>query len=326
MASDRKLVPMPPGRFPLIQVPTPMHRLDRISQTLGLDLWIKRDDLTGLAMGGNKGRKLEFLMADVLEQHAEIVVSCGAAQSNFVRQLGAACSMLGLRCVAAVMNLPYEDEPPPSPAPGVSSTGNVLLDELLGVDLRVYPDGTWEELYARAEDLAGEFEAAGKAVYRMPVGGSSPLGALAFYEAAGEVGDGFDAIVFASSSGSTHTGLAAAFAGTQTRVVGIACDPEPELAQDFAKIAVGLHALAPVAPALEAKDYELNFSYVGPGYGVPSEAGDAAILLLARTEGIFLDPIYTGKGFAGLLDLAERGELSGRVLFWHTGGLPALFA
>jgi len=324
MAPSRKLGYVTPNRISLIQSPTPLHRLEKLSRELGIDLWIKRDDLTGLAMGGNKGRKLEYLMADVLASGAEAVVTCGACQSNFIRQLGAVCSMLDLTCAAAVMDMPFDLEPPQSH--GAASGGNLALNEILGIDLRKAPNGTWEELYAQAEHLALEYEAKGVRVYRVPIGGSSALGAYAFYVAAQELDRAFDSIVFASSSGSTHTGLAFAYAGTKTRVLGIACDPEPEIAADFAELAVGLRTLIPDGPRLDAEDYDLNFSFVGPGYGVPSEAGNAAIRRLARSEGIFLDPIYSGKAFAGLLELVSKGELTGKVLFWHTGGLPALFA
>jgi len=294
-----------------------------MSEELGIDLWMKRDDLTGFAMGGNKGRKLEYLMADVLATGAQVVVTCGAAQSNFIRHLGAACSMFDLKCAAAIMNLPFDvEQPPHSPH---SLGGNLTLNRLLGIDLRCQPDGTWEQLYQHAEKLAQEYENAGLKTYRIPVGGSSPLGAYAFVQAAKEIDQTFDTIVFASSSGSTHTGLAFAYAGSQTRVLGIACDPEPEIAEDFAVLARGLNELIPDGPILTANDYDLDFSFVGPGYGIPSESGDEAIGRLARSEGIFLDPIYSGKAFAGLIQLASQRELSGKVLFWHTGGIPTLF-
>jgi 1-aminocyclopropane-1-carboxylate deaminase/D-cysteine desulfhydrase-like pyridoxal-dependent ACC family enzyme len=295
---------------------------------LGIDLWIKRDDLTGFALGGNKGRKLEYLVADALAQGAEVVVTCGAAQSNFVRQLGAACACAGLACAAAVMALPYEDEPPAYDAMRPEG-GNVLLDRLLGVDLRLYANDTWETLYTFAEELAREYEAQGKRVYRIPIGGSAPLGAYAFLQAAEELkrqGPPFDTILFASSSGSTHTGLLYGLRDLGTRILGVASDPEPEIAEDFAALGVGLNELVGGSKPLTAADYELDFDFVGPGYGVPSEAGNAAIRYLAQREGILLDPVYSGKAFACLLAHARAGTLTGRVLFWHTGGLPALFA
>lgn len=294
-----------------------------MSERLGIDLWIKRDDLTGFALGGNKGRKLEYLLADAVAQGATAVVTCGAAQSNFLRHLATGCAMLGLECAAAVMPLPYEYEP----ATGglIPEGANRLLMETMGMDLRVLPNGDWDTLIAASEALATEYAARGERVYPLAIGGSSPLGALAFYEAAQEVGDGFDHILHASSSGSTQTGLTYAFHDTNTKVKGIACDPEPELVEEFVELGHGLDALLSRSVALKREDFDYDLRFVGPGYGVPSNASLAAIRTLGRTEGILLDPIYTGKAFAALLALVESGEIGGRVLFWHTGGTPALF-
>lgn len=315
-------------RFPLIQTPTPLHRLGRLSNELGVDLWIKRDDLTGFAGGGNKGRKLEYLLADALRSGADTVVTCGALQSNFIRQLGAACAVAGLKCAAAAMALPYLERPVQEPALRATG-GNVLLDEIFGVDLRIYPDGDWDDLYARSEVLALECEAKGARVYRIPVGGSSPLGAYSFYIAAQELAaqseEPFDAIVFASSSGSTQVGLAYAYAGTTTQPIGIACDPEPDIAEDFAEIGLGLARLLHVNP-MPASAFRLDFRAVGPGYAAWSPETNRAIVKMARSEGILLDPVYSGKAFEALLSMAADRALSGRVLFWHTGGVPGLFA
>lgn len=302
-----------------------------MSGELGIELWIKRDDLTGFALGGNKGRKLEYLIADCLAQGSDTVVTCGSIQSNFVRQLGAACAMHGLRCVAAVMDLPYLSEKERPTFPGVgSSGGNVLLDRILEVDLRVFPDGTWDELFDHARDLAEEMRVGGAKVYEVPVGGSSPLGAFAFYQAGLELHtqepEGFDWIVFASSSGSTHTGLAYAFQGSKSKVLGIACDPEPDLIEDFQALYGELETLVGERRPIPRADWHLSLEFVGSGYGVPSPMGNEAISRLAKSEGIFLDPVYTAKAFDGLLTLAGSKELYGRVLFWHTGGTPALFA
>jgi 1-aminocyclopropane-1-carboxylate deaminase/D-cysteine desulfhydrase-like pyridoxal-dependent ACC family enzyme len=266
-------------------------------------------------------------MADVLTSGAEVVVTCGATQSNFVRQLGAACRCFGVGCTAVVMTLPYDSIRLPAPSRNTDA-GNMRLGQIVGVEYEFLPDGTWEELYSAAEDCASTLEGAGRRVYRMPIGGSSPLGAYGFVEAARELDEQappFDQIVFASSSGSTHVGLAYAFADRETRILGIACDPEPDIAEDFARLGEGLVDLLGVGKRLRADEFHLDFRFVGPGYGVPGEQGDAAIARLASTEGIFLDPIYTGKAFAGLLALAQEGALPGRTLFWHTGGLPALF-
>lgn len=234
--------------------------------------------------------------------------------------------MAGVQCEAVVMNLPYEDGAPLSQGLA-NSGGNVLLDELLGVKLHWIGDNTWDVLYEATEQLALTLQAQGRRIYRIPVGGSSPLGAFAFVKAGEELDSqaaSFDWIVVASSSGSTQTGLAWHFRGSATRVLGVACDPEPNFAEDLSQLSAGLSDLIEGLP-LNAQDFDLDLRHVGPGYGVPSEAGSAAIQKLARTEGIFLDPIYTGKAFAALIDLAESGAVSGRVLFWHTGGMPTLF-
>jgi len=315
----------PPRRVPLIQAPTPLHRLDRVSEDLGIDLWIKRDDLTGFALGGNKGRKLEYLIASVQDSGADTIVTCGSLQSNFIRQLAAACAVIRVRLVAVVMELPYEFSPPTES--GLTATGgNVALNAFLGCDLRLVPNGSWESLFAQTERVRSTLQAEGHRVFSIPVGGSSPLGAYAFYRAAEELPDRFDVIVTASSSGSTQTGLQYAFRCTTTRVVGVACDPEPDLVEEFAELANGLDAITQRGIHLAPTDFEFDLDFVGPGYGIPSAEGMEAIRYLAQREGIFLDPIYSAKAFAALRHRAQTGELSGRVLFWHTGGLPSLFA
>lgn len=202
-ADPRSLISDPP-RIPLCFLPTPFHRLDRASEILGIDLWIKRDDLTGFALGGNKGRKLEYLMADVIASGADVVVSCGGIHSNFLRQLAAACAKCGIACATAVMELPYEDAPSQGRRPS-SAGGNQILGRLFGMDIRIFPDECWDVLFAHAEDLAREYEAKGSNVYRMPLGGSSPLGAYAFWKAGHELPGDTEAVIFASSSGSTST-------------------------------------------------------------------------------------------------------------------------
>lgn len=315
---------------PLIQLPTPLHKLSRLSQKLGVDLWIKRDDLTGFGEGGNKGRKLEYLLGDALENGYEVVVSCGSSQSNFVRQLGVACKVLGLKCAAATMQLPYDT---PAGKPNFEALnlkgGNIALDKLSDLDLRVYPDDDWMVLYDYQEKLAQEYEEKGFKVYRIAVGGSSALGALAFYKAADELkkqaGEPFDWLVTGTSSGSTQIGLTYGFHGSETKVLGISADPEPELAEEFAENGEKFAELIGISP-LTARDFNMNFDYVGPGYATWSDDGLAAIREMWQTEGILLDPIYSGKAFAGLLDLIKTGKLSGRIVFWHTGGAPSFYA
>lgn len=315
----------------LVLAPTPLHKLNHLSEELGLDLWIKRDDLTGFAFGGNKGRKLEYLIGQALAEGAQVITTCGSAQSNFVRQLAAACSMYGIKFAAIVMQLPYEYEP----ASGGMNPhgGNVLLDQILGGDVRVVPNGTWDELYALTDALTVEYIDKGLRVFQIPIGGSSPQGAFAFYQAGLELqdqasacGGPFDFVISASSSGSTQTGLTYAFQESSTRVIGISCDPEPEMVHDFARLSEQLDALTGLGRPLSASDFAFDLRFVGDGYGVPSNEGLAVIADVARKEGVFLDPIYTSKAFLGLVSMARSGEISGRVCFWHTGGTPALFA
>jgi D-cysteine desulfhydrase family pyridoxal phosphate-dependent enzyme len=319
----------PPAKISLAQLPTPLHRLPRLSADTGCDLWIKRDDLTGFAGGGNKGRKLEYLLADALAQGCDTVVTCGGLQSNFIRQLGGACAVLKLRCSAAVMRMPFDLQAGPARSVLAPDGGNVLLDRLFGVELELGPDDDWLVLYSRMEAMASQLERDGRHVYRIAVGGSSPLGAYAFHEAGLEVqrqqAEPFDWIVFASSSGSTHVGLAYSFRETATRVLGICSDPEPDIVSEFAEMGKGLAELLDVPP-LPASRFLMNFRHVGEGYGAPYGPAMEAIGLAARREGVLLDPVYTGKAFAGMLELMRQGEISGRVLFWHTGGVPSLFA
>lgn len=315
----------------LICSPTPLHRLDRLSEDLGLDLWIKRDDLTGFAGGGNKGRKIEFLIQQAILKRADTVVCQGAMQSNFVRQLGAACAMVGIECHAVVMELPYYAAAGKPNGKELVLGGNLILDQLFGVQMHVVPDGDWEELDSHTDEMANRLSNAGKSVYKVATGGSSALGAYSFVLAGQEIdeaGGRFDFLVTPSSSGSTHAGLAYHFFGSMTKVIGINADPDPddELAHNIVELCADVDTLLAQNKSLARPDIDLRMEFCGEAYGVPSAEGSLAIERFARREGIILDPVYTGKAAAGLLELAGRGELSGRVLFWHTGGLPTLFA
>lgn len=321
---------MAPPRVPLIAAPTPLHRLPRASRDLGIDLWIKRDDLTGFAGGGNKGRKLEYLIAEALEQKAEVIVASGSSGSNFLRQLACACKMFDIKCVAAAMDLPFDSGAGRPSGPHFAQGGNRVLDEMFGLEMRVFPDDDWEVLDSHADAIVKEFEGAGSRVYRMQTGGSSPLGAYGFFVAGAEVAaqarSPFDCLVVPTSSCSTHAGLAHYFYRKQTRVIGISCDPEPELVKDLWRLGTGLDKITGEDRLMVEEDFDLRLDYVGPGYGVASDAGERAMEYLVRSEGVLLDPVYSAKAFSGLLDLVRRGEIGGRVLFWHTGGFPTLFA
>jgi L-cysteate sulfo-lyase len=311
----------------LANLPTPLELMNRLSAALdGPELWIKRDDLTGLATGGNKTRKLELLLGDALSQGADVVLTVGAPQSNHCRQTAAAAARAGLGCVVVLRG---------HAVPRERWTGNLLLDDLLGA--RFWWAGEQEPLDALQAAAEAE-RAEGRRPYVIPYGGSNPIGASAYALAFDELWNQmmalrlyFDRIVFASSSGGTQAGLivgarACCYDG---QVMGISVDKT----SDVLRKVVG-DLLVPTAERLDldltfgADDVLVNDDYLGGGYGVLSAAETMAIRLAAQTEGILLDPVYTGRAMAGLIDLIERGEVGDNetVLFWHTGGIPALFA
>lgn len=314
-------------QFFLAHLPTPLELMSRLTATLGgPEIWIKRDDLTGLATGGNKTRKLELLVCDALEHSADVLLTVGAVQSNHCRQTAAAAARAGLGCVLVLRG----QAPPPD-----RWTGNLLLDSLLGA--RIWWAGDQDPLHAL--QLAAEAEqASGHVPYVIPYGGSNPQGAAAYALAFEEMwsqmsamGIGFDRIVLASSSGGTQAGLvvgakACAYSG---QIWGISVDKPREALRDT--------VLALLRPTAAQLDLDLRFSaddvlvddgYLGAGYAVLTPAERDAIRLVAQTEGILLDPVYTAKAMAGLLDMirSRRIDAAETVLFWHTGGIPALFA
>ena len=315
-----------PPRVELGYFPTPVARLGRLESLLGGPrIFIKRDDLSGLALGGNKTRKLEFILADALAQGCDTVVTAGAAQSNHCRQTAAAAARLGLECHLVLGGT--------SP---VQAGGNLLLDELLGAHIH------WAGEHRKGEDipaLCAQLRAEGKKPCAVPYGGSNELGACAFVGALQELEDQLDTrqlshIIFASSSGGTHAGLmfGKAALGRDYAITGINIDKDESGALTFDRAIVELanrsSRFLGVGIEFGAADLELNSSYVGAGYGVVGELEREAISLLARHEGILLDPVYSGRAMGAMIDLIRRGLLTreDRVLFWHTGGTPALFA
>ena len=309
-------------RVPLAHLPTPLESLPRLSEALGgPQIYIKRDDLTGLAGGGNKARKLEFLVAEALGAGADTLVTLGAAQSNHCRQTAAAAARCGLRCILVLRG---------DPQPG--NSGNLLLDRLLGAELRWAGPRSREEVM---DEVVEQERVAGRKPYAVPLGGSTPLGALAYVQAMEEMVSQapgpFDRVVFASSSGGTHAGLmvGAAAAGFEGQVLGISIDePLASLQEMVAEIAGGTARLLNMSRAFGPGDVQADAGYLGAGYGVVGEPEREALRLLARKEGILLDPVYTARAAAGLIDLIRRGVIAAgeRVLFWHTGGVPALWA
>lgn len=317
-------------RARLVSGPTPIERLDRLSQQLGIDLWIKRDDLTGLGFGGNKVRQLEFYFGAALERGADTVLITGAVQSNYARTAATAAARLGL---AAVIQM--EDR-----VRGMDETyntsGNVLLSRLLGAQFMHYPEGEDEAgadlaLRQRAQDLSKD----GRTPYVIPLGlNNPPLGALGYMKAAEEIlqqDDGFDCMVVASGSGLTHAGLLAGLRALDCNIPvhGICVRRDAE-AQSRRLLTVGanLDALLNCDPIITAPDILTWDGALQPGYGHVGPPAREAIMMMARQEGLFLDPVYTGKSFAGVHGLVKEGVIQpgARVLFVHTGGQPALFA
>ncbi len=309
-------------RLHLTSLPTPVEPLERLGAYLGGPrIFIKRDDLTGLAGGGNKTRKLEFLVADAALKKADTLVTVGAVQSNHCRQTAAAAARAGLRCI-----LVLRGHAPSQPA------GNLLLDRLLGADIRWSGDRTREEVM---EEVVAEERLAGRNPYPIPLGGSNPLGATAYAVAMDELiqqcEERFDRIIFASSSGGTHAGLAAGAAlnGFRGQVLGISVDEElASLQRMVAGIATGICSLNGVSRTFQPEDIFANADYLGAGYAIMGKPEREAIELFARREGILLDPVYTGRAAAGMIDLIRRGVVTNKetILFWHTGGVPALWA
>jgi len=299
--------------------------LPRLTAHLGgPQLWVKRDDQTGLATGGNKTRKLEFLVAEALAQGADTLITCGAAQSNHARQTAAAAARFGLACT-----LVLRGEPPPQ------AQGNLLLDELLGAEI------LWagaDDLTARLEETADALRSRGRRPYVVPYGGSNPVGVCGYVAAmeellaqAAQAGLSFDHIVLASSSGGTQAGLtvAARALNYRGRILGISVDlPADPLRRRMAELATATADYLGLPLTFAPEDFAVEDGYRGGGYGIISDLEREAIRLLARTEGLLLDPVYTGRAFGGLIDLIRRGAFSSgeRVLFWHTGGVAGLFA
>lgn len=313
-------------RLELLGAPTPLEHLLRLSDYLGRDIFIKRDDFTPVALGGNKLRKLEFLAADALREGADVLLTAGAIQSNHVRQTAAVAAKLGLKCVALLEN------PIGTTSENYLSNGNRLMLDLMDVEIVMVDalHNPTEQLAAQAEHL----EAQGFRPYIVPVGGSNALGALGYVECAQEIAHqsegvvDFAAVVVASGSAGTHAGLAVGLEQLlpETELVGVTVSrkveaqlPVVERIRSALAEQLEVHAKAPIT---------LWDDYFAPRYGEPNDEGMAAVKLLARLEGIMLDPVYTGKAMAGLIDgiAQNRFRREGPLLFVHTGGSPALFA
>jgi D-cysteine desulfhydrase family pyridoxal phosphate-dependent enzyme len=323
-------------RVSLAHLPTPLEPAPNLSEALGgPEIWIKRDDLTGLALGGNKARKLEYLVADALQQDATVLMTAGAPQSNHCRQTAAAARIAGMKAVLifAPYSKHYGSTDPDQPA-----QGNLLLDKLMGARIEWY-QGEWQDRIRFMEQVAADLRDQGERPYVIPGGGSNAIGATAYvnavYETVSQLADlSINATHFyttSSTSGGTHAGLALGvkLAHAPFQVVGSACD------QDAAKTKAVVVPLANataehlgVDVRVSEDEVIVDDNYFLPSYGIPNQGCLEAIELAAHAEGLLLDPVYTGKTMSALIDHVRSGRLTGndRVIFHHTGGTPALFA
>jgi D-cysteine desulfhydrase family pyridoxal phosphate-dependent enzyme len=317
-----------PPRFSLALLPTPLVEAARLARALGGPrILLKRDDLTGFGFGGNKLRKLEFLIAAALEEKADVVVTGAGPQSNHIRATAAAARVAGLDVVAVMHgSRPRETQ------------GNLLLDELLDVDIRFTNDPDRALVDQKIEEVAEELRGAGRRPYVIPRGGASPLGTLGYVDCVRELREQLKAIevepqwiVVATGSCGTQSGLlaGATIYGAPFRVLGITVSRSVSECQErIVRLATEAARLAGRPISLSREGVLVRDGFIGPGYGIPSEEGVEAIRLIARTEGIFLDPTYTGKAMAGLIEEIRSGRIgkTETVVFVHTGGEPALFA
>ncbi len=311
-------------RVSIAHLPTPLEPLPRLSSQLeGPEIWVKRDDQTGLATGGNKTRKLEFLVADALRHEADVLITCGAEQSNHARQTAAAAAKFGLDSLLVLQG----SKPP-------KLKGNLLLDHLLGARVIWAGDNALE---TRMDEAAHQLRDEGQRPYVVPYGGSNPVGVSGYVAALEEFVEqcqardlSFDRIVLPSSSGGTQAGLmvAARALGYHGDILGISVDLKTDaLRNTLAELATATAHHLGLELAFDSGDFTVDDGYLGGGYGVVSDLEQDAIETLARTEGLLLDPVYTGRAFGGLLDLIRRGGFTydERLLFWHTGGTAGLF-
>jgi len=321
------------ARFPRVRLghwPTPLEPLDNLTRLLGGPrLWVKRDDCTGLATGGNKTRKLEFLMADAQAQGADTVITQGAVQSNHARQTAAAAARLGMRCLILLENRTGSEEP------NYRRNGNVLLDHLMGAPTRLYPAGT--DMNAAMAAVAAEVRGKGGKPYVIVGGGSSPIGALGYVNCAlelltqaNDIGLKVDRVVHAAGSAGTQAGLVAGFEGSRSGIpvlgIGVRA-PRPAQEESVFKLAGATADLLGMPGAVTRERVVANTDYVGQGYGLPTAGMREAVALLAQREGLLLDPVYSGKAMAGLIDLVRKGAIGKHetVVFVHTGGAAGLF-
>ena len=315
------------NRLSLVHAPTPLVTRERLSAQLGVELWIKRDDATSGAESGNKLRKLEFLLADAIAKKATIVLTCGGIQSNHARATAIVCAQLGLKCL---LFLRVDDI-----SAALPRSGNVALDRLVGAELRQVTRDEYDDRVNVLELAAKELTAKGETPYVIPEGGSNGLGALGYVEAMREVRSQiaaealFDFIVHACGSGGTAAGIAlgaSKFKVAETVLTFAVCDDRPYFEVVIARIIAEAQRIDPSLTAYAR--VIVDDASRGPAYAVMSKEQLVFLRQVARSNGLILDPVYTGKALFGLAQSIERGEVprGARVLFVHTGGLPGLLA
>ena len=321
------------SRFPrvsLAHLPTPLEYMPRLSKHLGgPDIYVKRDDCTGLGTGGNKTRKLEFLVADAIEKNADVIITQGAVQSNHARQTAAAACKVGMEC-ELIFEKRVEDADD-----AYKHSGNVLLDRIFGANISEVDKGS--DMNAAMEALAEELRGKGKTPYIVPGGGSNVIGALGYIDCALEFmsqanRDGLviDHVVHATGSAGTQAGLIVGLKATSSNIplLGIGVNaPKDAQEEKVWKLAVETADYVGAPGCVQREDIVANCDYVGDGYGVPTESMNDAVMLLARLEGLLFDPVYSGKGLAGMIDLITTGYFAGAksIVFIHTGGSVGLF-
>lgn len=318
-------------RVPLAHLPTPLEHLPRLSEHLGgPQIYVKRDDCTGLATGGNKTRKLEYSMGEALASGADTVITVGAVQSNHVRQTAAAACKLGLKCEVLLEHRVKQ------PSELYRNSGNVFLDRVLGANLREYDAGT--DFDAEMAYIAKEITSAGGTPYIIPGGASNPVGALGYVGCGVELLQQFseqeltvDHLVTATGSAGTHAGLAVGLrgSGSDLPILGIGVNA-PQGQQEEKVFALASETADFVgAPGVVAReDIVADCNYIGAGYGEPTDSMNEAVLMLARLEGLLFDPVYSGKALAGMIDYIREGRFddASSIVFLHTGGAAGLFA
>jgi L-cysteate sulfo-lyase len=312
-------------------LPTPFEPLPRLSKHLGgPSIFVKRDDCTGLGTGGNKTRKLEFLMADALQKNANVVITQGAVQSNHARQTAAAACKLGLRC-----ELVFEKRVD-QPGEIYLNSGNVFLDRLFGAKIREVEKGS--DMNAALDTVASELREKGETPYVIPGGGSNKIGALGYVDCALEFlnqanrsGLVIHHVLHATGSAGTQAGLIVGMKASHCGIplLGIGVNVGKDIQEERVfKLAAETAEYVGAAGVVKREDVVANCDYVGDGYGIPTEGMNEAVLLLARLEGLLFDPVYSGKGIAGMIDLIGKKQFgkSDNLLFIHTGGAAGLFA